>query len=71
MMALHYADWGNKYFGARMDADALRCYRAALRLDPSQFGRGRFMHRYIGLLVGRKTYERVKRVARHLAVPRL
>jgi len=22
-MALHYADWGDKYFGARMDADAL------------------------------------------------
>ena len=69
--ALHYADWGNKYFGARMDADALRCYRAALRLDPGQFGRGRFMHRYIGLLVGRKTYDRVKRVARQLAAPRL
>src|SRR6266404_5366987 len=64
IVALHYADWGNKYFGARMDADALRCYRAALRLDPGQFGRGRFMHRYIGLLVGRKTYDRVKRVAR-------
>jgi glycosyltransferase involved in cell wall biosynthesis len=71
MMALHYADWGNKYFGARMDADALRCYRAALRLDPGQFGRGRFMHRYVGLLVGRKTYDRVKRVARQLVAPRL
>jgi glycosyltransferase involved in cell wall biosynthesis len=71
MMALHYADWGNKYFGARMDADAMRCYRAALRLDPGQFGRGRFMHRYVGLLVGRKTYDRVKRVARQLVAPRL
>jgi glycosyltransferase involved in cell wall biosynthesis len=71
MKALHYVDWGNKYFGARMDADALRCYRAALRLDPSQCGRGRFMHRYIGLLVGRKIYDRVKRVARRLAAPRL
>src|ERR1700730_3559920 len=36
IMALHYADWGNKYFGARMDADASRCYRAALRSDPTQ-----------------------------------
>ena len=71
MMALHYADWGNKYFGARMDADALRCYRAALRLDPGQFGRGRFTLRYVGLLVGRKTYDSVKRVARRLAAPRL
>jgi glycosyltransferase involved in cell wall biosynthesis len=71
IMALHYADWGNKYFGARMDSDALRCYRAALRLDPAQFGKGRFMHRYIGLLVGRKTYDRVKRVARQLVAPQL
>jgi hypothetical protein len=71
IMALHCADWGNKYFGARMDADALRCYRTALRLDPAQFGRGRFMHRYIGLLVGRKTYNMVKRLARQLAAPRL
>ena len=31
MMALHYVDWGNKYFGARMNADALRCYWLALR----------------------------------------
>jgi glycosyltransferase involved in cell wall biosynthesis len=71
LMALHYADWGDKYFGARMDADALRCYRAALRLDPGQFGRGPFMHRYIGLLVGRKTYDSLKRVARRLAGRRL
>jgi hypothetical protein len=71
MMAQHYADWGNKYFGARMNADALRCYRAALRLDRGQFGSGGFMHRYVGLLVGRKTYDSVKRVARRLAAPRL
>src|SRR6516164_1754392 len=69
MMALHYAEWGNKYFGARMDADALRCYRAALRLDPGQCGRGPFMQRYIGLLVGRRTYDRVKRVVHRLAAP--
>jgi hypothetical protein len=67
IMALHHADWGNKYFGARMDADASRCYRAALRFDPAQSWKGRFMHRYIGLLVGRTTYERVKRIS-HLSV---
>jgi hypothetical protein len=62
-MALHHAHWGNQYFGARMDADALRCYRAALSFDPAQCWKGRFMHRYIGLLLGRATYERVKRMA--------
>jgi len=63
IMALHHADWGNKYFGARMDADASRCYRAALRSDPTQCWKGRFIHRYIGLLVGRRIYDGVKRLA--------
>jgi len=71
IMALHHADWGNKYFGARMDADASRCYRAALRSDPAQSWKGRFMHRYIGLLVGRKSYDEVKRMVRLLLPLRL
>jgi glycosyltransferase involved in cell wall biosynthesis len=62
IMALHHAEWGNKYFGARMNADALRCYRAALRSDPTQGWKGRFIHRYIGLLVGRRIYDGVKRL---------
>jgi glycosyltransferase involved in cell wall biosynthesis len=71
IMALHYADWGNKYFGARMDADASRCYRAALRFDLAQCWKGRFMHRYIGLLVGRTIYDRVKHLAHLLVASRL
>jgi glycosyltransferase involved in cell wall biosynthesis len=71
IIALHHADWGNKYFGARMDADASRCYQAALRFDPAQSWKGRFMHRYIGLLLGRTTYDRVKRMARLLIPYRL
>jgi glycosyltransferase involved in cell wall biosynthesis len=66
IMALHYADWGNKYFGAGMDADALRCYRAVLHIDPTQSWKGRFLHRLVGLLVGRSIYERAKRVAHRL-----
>jgi glycosyltransferase involved in cell wall biosynthesis len=58
IMALHYADWGNKYFGAGMDADALRCYRAALHFDSTQSWNGRFLHRLIGLLVGRSPFRR-------------
>jgi glycosyltransferase involved in cell wall biosynthesis len=71
IMAQHYADWGNKYFGARMDADSARCYRTALRFDPWKCWRGGFMHRYIGLLFGRTIYERVKRVAHMLVLSRL
>ena len=71
IMALHHADWGNKYFGARMDADASRCYRAALRFDPAQCWKGRFIHRYIGLLVGRTIYDRVKHLAHLLVASRL
>jgi glycosyltransferase involved in cell wall biosynthesis len=43
IMALHQADWGNKYFGARMKADASRCYQAALRFDPAPCWKGRFI----------------------------
>lgn len=67
IMALHYADWGNKYFGAGMNADALRCYWAALYFDPSQSWKGSFLHRHVGLLMGRGAYERAKRLARRLA----
>jgi glycosyltransferase involved in cell wall biosynthesis len=71
IMALHYADWGNKYFGARMDSDASRCYRAALRFDLAQCWKGRFMHRYIGLMFGRTIYDWMKRMAHLLVAPRL
>jgi glycosyltransferase involved in cell wall biosynthesis len=71
IMALHHADWGNKYFGSRMDADALRCYRAALRFDLAQWWKGRFMHRYVGLLVGRTIYDRMKRLAHLLTASRI
>jgi glycosyltransferase involved in cell wall biosynthesis len=63
IMALHHADWGNRYFGFRMNADALRCYRDALRFDPTQCWKGRFIHRYIGLLFGRRAYDWAKRLA--------
>ena len=58
--ALHYADWGNRYFGLGMNAAALRCYWRALRLDQRQAWRGRFLHRMLGLLIGRQSYEHAK-----------
>ena len=58
--ARHYAEWGDKYFGAAMNAEALRCYKSALRLETSQAWRGKFLHRLAGLLLGRERYEAVK-----------
>ena len=55
-------EWGDKYFGAGMDGDALRCYRAALWRDGTLAWKGRFVHRYLGLMAGRRIYERVKRL---------
>ena len=63
---LHLIDWGNKYFGAGMDADALRCYRQALRTDPILALQGRFLHRVAGLAIGRPRYERAKILAGRL-----
>ena len=61
--AWHYADWGDKYFAAGMDADCLRCYRSAMVRDPVLAIRTSLMRRLAGVLMGRGTYERVKRFA--------
>jgi len=58
--AAHFGDWGNKYFGAGMDAAAQRCYLQALRLDPRQAWQGAFLHRLAGLALSRERYERLK-----------
>lgn len=58
--AVHYAEWGDRYFGHGMDTAAFRCYWRALRFDAHQAWRGRFLHRMLGLLVGRRSYERAK-----------
>src|ERR1700687_3686162 len=58
--AAHYADWGDKYFGFRMNASAFRCYWRAVCLDVRQAWRGGFLHRMLGLLIGRQSYERAK-----------
>jgi glycosyltransferase involved in cell wall biosynthesis len=69
ILAKHFGEWGDKYFGMRMDADALRCYRAALQKDPRLLWQGRFLHRAIGLLVGRQRYDRLKSFAQKKSFP--
>ncbi len=66
ILAMHYADWGDKYFGLGMDEAALRCYWRAISLDARQAWRGRFLHRTLGLMIGRRSYERAKAMARWL-----
>ena len=60
IVARHWGDWGDRYFGAAMDPDALRCYRRAIASDPRALWRGGFLHRMLGLLAGRRRYEWVK-----------
>jgi glycosyltransferase involved in cell wall biosynthesis len=60
ILAKHFAEWGDNYFGMRMNADALRCYRKALQKNPCLLWQGGFLHRSIGLLLGRHRYDRLK-----------
>jgi glycosyltransferase involved in cell wall biosynthesis len=60
IIAKHFGRLGDKYFGMRMDGDALRCYRAALQKNPRLLWQGGFLHRAIGLLLGRRRYDRLK-----------
>jgi glycosyltransferase involved in cell wall biosynthesis len=69
ILAKHFGEWGDRYFGMRMDADALRCYRAALQKDPRLLWQGRFLHRAIGLLLGRERYDRFKSFAQKKSHP--
>lgn len=58
----HRAEWGDRYFGCHMNADAKRCYWAALRSAPGTvLLNGGRLCRTLGLAVGRKRYEALKR----------
>lgn len=65
--AFHHADWGDKYFGVELDAEARRNYSAALRLAPKlAWTRPGLSRRLAGLTVGRTTYERTKQLVRRV-----
>lgn len=66
IMALHRADWGDKYFGADMNDEAYRCYLAAFRLAPMSILRDGKMRRFLALKAGRRNYERAKAIWRLL-----
>jgi glycosyltransferase involved in cell wall biosynthesis len=62
--AWHFADWGDKYFAAEMDVDCLRCYRAAVSLDPTLLFKASLVRRAAGIFMGRTRYERIKSLVR-------
>lgn len=56
----HAKDWGDKYFAAHMHADAMRCYRQALRLRPSLCKDAGMIRRMTGMWLGRERYDALK-----------
>ena len=60
--ASHYLDFAEKYFGARLNADARRCYGQAIRRQPQFLLRPGIARRFAATLVGRSLYEHCKRM---------
>jgi len=62
--ASHYWTLANKYFGARMNEDARRCYERILDYSPGYLRSGAFLRRYAATCVSREWYERGKNLWR-------
>jgi len=60
--ARQYETLANKYFGARMEADARRCYLQAIRHSPSIAMSPGLARRLLATVIGRGPYERVKKL---------
>lgn len=57
-----YLDFAEKYFGARMNDDARRCYWQAVRRQPQFLLRPGVARRFLATLLGRRFYEQGKRL---------
>ncbi len=60
--ANHYLDVGRKYFGFEFNEDAKRCYLKMLQYQPEYIGNLEIMRHLLGLIIGRKTYNYVKKI---------
>ena len=58
--AAHYFELADKYFGVGYYADARRCYLRAFELNPLNILRSGPLRRFIGTIIGRRSYERAK-----------
>jgi glycosyltransferase involved in cell wall biosynthesis len=56
----HYLDLAEKYFGFGRNADARRCYLAAIRLRPAHLSDPGIARRFGATVLGRRMYERTK-----------
>jgi glycosyltransferase involved in cell wall biosynthesis len=56
----HYLDLAEKYFGFGRNADARRCYLAAIRLRPAYLSDPGIARRLGATVLGRQVYERTK-----------
>jgi len=63
----HYRTLADKYFGARMNADARRCYWRAFRNRPGYILSPGYARRSAGALIGRDAYDRLKGLFRRAA----
>jgi hypothetical protein len=67
--AAQYLDCANKYFGFGMDADARRCYLSAISMAPARMFDVGILRRIAGTCVGRRTYDALKSLIRHVVAP--
>lgn len=65
--AAHYLDFADKYFGFGMNAEARRCYWAAVSRRPSLAFRPDVVRRFGATIMGRAGYERLKAGWRRVA----
>jgi hypothetical protein len=59
-----YLRLAEKYFGARMNTDARRCYLQAMRNQPGIFLRTGILRRLLATMTSRRLYESTKRLLR-------
>jgi glycosyltransferase involved in cell wall biosynthesis len=60
--ASHYLTYADKYFGVGMTADARRCYWQAIRTRPSTLLTTGVGRRFAGSIVGRRSYDSLKKL---------
>ena len=64
-----YFDMAEKYFGCGFDADARRCYLAAIRQCPAYLSRAGVVRRLLATYVGRGAYESLKATVNAVTAP--
>ncbi len=64
MYGHHYRHYANGYFGLGKSADARRCYATAMRYQGRFLAEPRFAWLFLGSLLGRDNYDRLKQLFR-------